>query len=96
MSDVTSRHSGGSLRYNIDETKTLLALSERLSDERDMIGWLCTLHRNAVIYPNNPDARNKVQGQLNKASNLIALTYIWALLVTVDKIIASKEKVEIC
>ena len=80
MSDVTSRHSEDSLRYNIDETKTLLALWERLSDESDMIGWLCTIHRHAVSYPNNPEARNKVQGQLNKASSFIALTYIWALL----------------
>lgn len=80
MSGEFSRHSEDGLRYNIDETKKLLALRGRLSDEHDMIGWLCTIHRHAVSYPNNPEARNKVQGQLNKASNLIALTYIWALL----------------
>ena len=80
MSGEFSRHSEDALRYNIDETKKLLALSGRLSDERDMIGWLCTLHRNAVNYPNKPEVRKKVQSQLNKASNLIALTYIWALL----------------
>jgi hypothetical protein len=100
MSDVISRHSEDALRYNIDKTKTLLALSERLSDERDMIGWLCTLHRHAVNYPNNPEARKKVQGQLNKASNLIALTYIFALLeegdfTVYDKWIKPSDRLEL-
>ncbi len=49
-------------------------------DEHHMIGWLCTVHRNKVEYKNNPDASKEVQGQLNKASNLISLAYIWALL----------------
>ncbi|MDH3634505.1 MAG: hypothetical protein OES20_07350 [Gammaproteobacteria bacterium] len=66
--------------HNQDETDKLLALQKRLMDESDMIGWLCTVHRNAVRYSNNPEATKKIQGQLNHASNLIALAYIWALL----------------
>jgi len=80
MSDVISRHNEDALGHNKDKTKTLLALSERLCDERDMIGWLCTVHRHSVNYPNKPETRRKVQDQLSKASNLIALTYIFALL----------------
>jgi len=49
-------------------------------DESEMIGWLCTVHRNSVRYNNNPEATKKIQGQLNHASNLIVLAYIWALL----------------
>lgn len=66
--------------YNHEETQQLLALQKRLMDESDMIGWLCTVHRNSVNYNNNPSAAKKVQGQLNHASNLISLAYIWALL----------------
>lgn len=58
-----------------------LALQSRLMEERDMIGWLCTVHRHAVRYPNaKPGTVQKIQAQLNKASNLISITYIWALL----------------
>jgi len=58
-----------------------LALQSRLMDERDMIGWLCTVHRNAVKYQKiDPAITKKIQNQLNDASNLIAITYIWALL----------------
>ena len=65
---------------NEKETQELLALQKRLMDERDMIGWLCTVHRNRVQYQNNPEASKRIQGQLNQAANLIALVYIWALL----------------
>ncbi|MDH3669560.1 MAG: hypothetical protein OES46_00140 [Gammaproteobacteria bacterium] len=64
------------------EAQNLLALQNRLMvEERDMIGWLCTVHRNKVDYPNaKPEDVKRIQEQLNKASNLISLTYIWALL----------------
>jgi hypothetical protein len=65
---------------NETETKQLLKLNERLMNESDMIGWLCTVHSNKVHYPNNPEASKKIQSQLNQASNLICLAYIWALL----------------
>ncbi|MDH5740134.1 MAG: hypothetical protein OEY77_07405 [Nitrospira sp.] len=45
-----------------------------------MIGWLCTVHRHRVQYPNNPEASKEIQAQLNKASNLICLAYVWAIL----------------
>ncbi|MFC2099029.1 hypothetical protein ACFLSP_04710 [Bacteroidota bacterium] len=66
--------------HNQEETNKLLALQKRLMDESDMIGWLCTIHRNAVKYSDNPDATKRIQEQLNQASNLISLAYIWALL----------------
>lgn len=66
--------------HNIEKTNKLLALKKRLLEEHDMIGWLCTVHRNTVKYSNNPDATKKIQAQLNKASNLISLAYIWAIL----------------
>ena len=65
---------------NEQETNELLCLQKRTLEEREMIGWLCTIHRHAVIYENNPGATKKIQEQLNHASNLISLTYIWALL----------------
>lgn len=65
---------------NETETNQLLELNERLMLESDMIGWLCTAHSNKVHYENNPEASKKIQTQLNQASNLICLTYIWALL----------------
>lgn len=65
---------------NETETKMYLALQNRLMDELDMIGWLCTVHNNKVAYPKNPAAEKKVQNQLNRATNLISLAYIWALL----------------
>lgn len=42
--------------HNETETNQLLKLHERLMNESDMIGWLCTVHSNKVHYPNNPDA----------------------------------------
>lgn len=66
--------------HNEAETKQLLELNKRLMDESDMIGWLCTVHSNKVHYTNNPDASKKIQLQLNQASNLICLAYVWALL----------------
>jgi len=66
--------------HNEEETHQLLALQKRLMDERNMLGWLCTVHRNKVHYKDNPDASKEVQEQLNQASNLISLAYIWALL----------------
>ncbi len=66
--------------HNHDETKQLLALQKRLMDESNMLGWLCTVHRNRVHYQNNPEASKEIQGQLNQATNLISLAYIWALL----------------
>lgn len=66
--------------HNESETKQLLELNERLMNESDMIGWLCTVHSNKVQYPNNPEASKKIQSQLDQASNLICLAYIWALL----------------
>ncbi len=66
--------------HNETETNQLLKLNERLMDENDMIGWLCTVHSNKVHYPNHPEASKKIQSQLNQASNLICLAYIWALL----------------
>jgi len=66
--------------HNVEETKELLAIQKRLMDESNMIGWLCTVHRNKVHYKNNPKAAQEVQEQLNHASNLICLAYIWALL----------------
>lgn len=65
---------------NEEETSQLLALQRRLMDESNMIGWLCTVHRNRVHYQNNPDASRSIQIQLNKASNLLCLAYVWALL----------------
>lgn len=65
---------------NEAETNQLVELNKRLMDESDMIGWLCTVHSNKVHYPNNPEASRKIQSQLNQASNLICLAYIWALL----------------
>lgn len=66
--------------HNQLETEQLLALQKRFMDEHDMIGWLCTVHRNAVHYSNNPEASRKIQEQLNHANNLICLAYIWAIL----------------
>jgi len=66
--------------YNEEETKKLLALQKRLMDESNMIGWLCTVHKNKVNYTNNSEATKEIQNQLNTASNLISLAYIWALL----------------
>ena len=66
--------------HNEAETNQLIALQKRLMDESNMIGWLCTVHRNTVNYKNNPAAAKEVQEQLNHASNLISLAYIWALL----------------
>jgi hypothetical protein len=65
---------------NPEETQVLLGLNERLMNESNMIGWLCTVHQNKVEYQNNPQAAIEVQEQLNKASSLISLAYIWALL----------------
>lgn len=62
------------------ETKKLLAVSKRLNDEKDMIGWLCTVYRNKVFYSNSPEETRRIQEQLNRASTLISLAYIWALL----------------
>ncbi|MEQ9063453.1 MAG: hypothetical protein RIE58_04705 [Vicingaceae bacterium] len=62
------------------ETQKFMALQERLMEERDMIGWLCTVHRNKVNYQNNPEATKKIQEQLNRASNLISTGYIFAIL----------------
>ncbi|PSN10255.1 hypothetical protein C7293_28820 [filamentous cyanobacterium CCT1] len=66
--------------YNEEETMRLLALKKRLMEESNTIGWLCTVHRNRVHYENNPEASKKIQEQLNQATNLISLAYIWALL----------------
>jgi hypothetical protein len=66
--------------HNADETQELLALQKRLMDESNMLGWLCTVHRNKVQYKNNPVATSEIQEQLNRASTLISLAYIWALL----------------
>jgi len=66
--------------HNKEETMRLVDLQTRLMDEREMIGWLCTVHRNRVHYENNPEASKKIQEQLNQATNLISLAYIWALL----------------
>lgn len=66
--------------HNEAETNRLLALQKRLMDESNMIGWLCTVHSNRVQYHNNPDASRQIQAQLNKASNLICLAYVWAIL----------------
>ena len=52
----------------------------RLGDEQNMIGWLCTVHRNKVTFKDNPDAVKEIQEQLNHAANLISLAYIWAIL----------------
>ena len=65
---------------NPEETQILLGIQKRLMDESDMIGWLCTVHRNTVQYKNNPIATKTIQEQLNKASNLISLAYVWAIL----------------
>ena len=63
------------------DAQNYFALQSRLMGERDMIGWLCTVHRRAVQYPNVDAAIiQKIQNQLNQASNLISITYIWALL----------------
>lgn len=66
--------------FNEAETNQLLELNGRLLTESEMIGWLCTAHSNRVHYQNNREATNRVQQQLDKASNLICLAYIWALL----------------
>ncbi len=66
--------------YNGEETKQLLVLQKRFADERDMIGWLCAVHRNKVHYDNNLKASKVIQQQLNHASSLISLAYIWAIL----------------
>ena len=67
---------------NEEETNELVELMNRLSDERGMIGWLCTVHKNKVQLPNQPDPEvaKGIQEQLSRASNLISLAYIWALL----------------
>lgn len=63
------------------DAQNYLSLQQRLMDERDMIGWLCTVHRNTVKYQQvDPAITQKIQNQLNNANNLIAITYIWALL----------------
>lgn len=66
--------------HNEQETKEIVALMSRLMNEQDMIGWLCTVHQNRVHYGNNPQASKKIQEQLNHATNLVSLAYIWALL----------------
>jgi len=65
---------------NEKELGELWKLNERISDECEMIGWLCTVHSNKVYYQNNPTTTKKVQDQLDKASTLISLVYIWALM----------------
>jgi len=65
---------------NEKETQKLLAVSKRLMDEKNMIGWLCTVHSSKVQIKDNPKASKDIQEQLNKASNLISLAYMWALL----------------
>ena len=65
---------------NEQETYELVALDKRLSDERYMIGWLCTVHRNAVRVPDNPEATRLIQEQLNRANGFLSLVYVWALL----------------
>lgn len=65
---------------NPEETQELLGLQRRLMDEHNMIGWLCSVHRNKVEYKNNPETTKEVQKQLNQANNLISLAYIWALM----------------
>ena len=47
--------------HNEEETNKLLSLQKRLMDESDMIGWLCTVHRNAVRYSNSLNATKKIQ-----------------------------------
>lgn len=84
-----------------EKTKKLLNLYSRLTNERDMIGWLCTMHQNRVIYPNNPDATRRIQEQLNHASGLVSLVYIFALLEEGDffsegiKLISPEKKLEL-
>ena len=70
--------------HNEEESLKLLSLKQRLLEEQDMIEWLCTVHRNKVYYPDNPEATKKIQEQLNKASTLISLAYIWAILEEYD------------
>lgn len=81
---ITSQQRGESTddwRKREADARNYLALQSRLAEEYAMIGWLCTIHRNVVSYPNaDPADVQKIQRQLDKASNLIAITYIWALL----------------
>jgi len=63
------------------DAENYLALQKRLMDEQNMIGWLCTIHRNAVQYASvDSSITQNIQQQLNRASNLVSITYIWALL----------------
>jgi len=81
---ITSQQQGESTadwKKREADAKNYLALQARLMNERDMIGWLCTVHRQAVKYQNvDPTITQKIQNQLNQASNLISITYVWALL----------------
>ena len=66
--------------YNKEETMRLLGLKERLLSERDTVGWLATLYKGKVQYPNNSEASKNIQSQVNSVSNLMLLTYVWAIL----------------
>ena len=63
-----------------ETTEELLTLYQQFSDIRNMIGHLCTAHRNAVNYPDSPLATKKVQNQLNIASEFINVIYIYSIL----------------
>ena len=84
MNTITSRQQNESAvewQKREADAQAYLALKTRLMNEKDMIGWLCTVHRNKVQYENAPAKTvKKIQGQLNRASNLLSLAYLWALL----------------
>jgi len=65
------------------DLKASLALKHRLEVvEGEMIKWLCTGLRAVVKYPGvvDPAKISAIQAQLNKASDYLAIIYIWALL----------------
>jgi hypothetical protein len=75
------RESAADWQSRETDAQNYFAIQSRLMEERDMIGWLCTVHRRAVQYSNVDAAiTQKIQNQLSQASNLISITYIWALL----------------
>ncbi len=63
-----------------DTTQELLELQRRLMNVKDMVGWLCTVHRYRVNYKNNPTATNKVQAQLDIAAEFIHVIYTCSIL----------------
>ena len=82
-----------------ETTQELLDLKQGLMAIRDMVGWLCTNHRYAVNYKNNPEATKRIQSQLDAAAEFIHVIYIYSILdeagfKPTNKWISSDDKLE--